>query len=160
MPSSPDRILVIKLSALGDFVLSVASFQAIRAHHREAAIALLTTAPYRRLAEASGCFDAIIVDPRPAWWQPGRWLALRRQLADGRFERVYDLQRSDRSGSYFRLLPRPKPEWVGVVPGCSHRYRPPADRVLHICEREAAQLALAGVPRPDLPDLGFLTADL
>src|SRR3546814_1600749 len=81
---------------------------------------------------------------RSAWWQPGRWLALRRQLADGRFERVYDLQRSDRSGSYFRLLPRPKPEWVGVVPGCSHRYRPPADRVSHICEREAAQLALAG----------------
>src|SRR3546814_6483440 len=101
--SSPDRILVIKLSALGDFVLSVASFQAIRAHHREAAIALLTTAPYRRLAEASGCFDAIIVDPRPAWWQPGRWLALWRQLADGRFERVYDLQRSDRRGSYFQI---------------------------------------------------------
>src|SRR5690606_31464735 len=44
--------------------------------------------------------------------------------------------------------------------GASHRYEPPRDRVLHICEREAQQLALAGVPRPGLPDLSFLTADL
>ena len=161
MASSPARILVIKLSALGDFVLSIASFQAIRAHHPQAAITLLTTAPYRQMAEASGCFDAVWSDPRPAWWQPGGWLALRRRLVASRFDRVYDLQRSDRSGGYFRLLPRPKPEWVGVVPGCSHRYQPPPrDQVLHICEREAQQLALAGVPRPGLPDLSFLTADL
>ena len=160
MASSPARILVIKLSALGDFVLSTASFQAIRAHHPQAAVTLLTTAPYRPMAEASGCFDAVWSDPRPAWWQPGGWLALRRRLVAGRFDRVYDLQRSDRSGGYFRLLPRPKPEWVGVVPGCSHRYQPPRDQILHICEREARQLALAGVPRPGLPDLLFLTADL
>lgn len=160
MASSPARILVIKLSALGDFVLSIASFQAIRAHHPQAAITLLTTAPYRPMAEASGCFDAVWSDARPAWWQPGGWLALRRRLVAGRFDRVYDLQRSDRSGGYFRLLPRPKPEWVGVVPGCSHRYRPPPGHGLHICEREAQQLALAGVPRPGLPDLSFLTADL
>lgn len=158
--ASPARILVIKLSAFGDFVLSIASFQALRAHHKDAEITLLTTAPFRRLAEASGCFDRVWLDRRPAWWQPGGWLALRRQLAGGGFQRVYDLQRSDRSGGYFRLLPAPKPEWVGVVAGCSHRYRPPVDRVLHICEREAQQLALAGVPAPGLPDLSFLDADL
>ncbi len=165
MPSPPPssslgRILVIKLSAFGDFVLSIASFQAIRAHHAGAEITLLTTAPYRAMAEASGCFDRVWTDRRPAWWQPAGWLALRRQLVSGRFERVYDLQRSERSGTYFRLLPAPKPEWVGVVPGCSHRYHQPSNEVLHICEREAQQLALAGVPRPGLPDLGFLDADL
>jgi ADP-heptose:LPS heptosyltransferase len=161
MPSpSPSRILVIKLSAFGDFVLSIASFQAIRAHHRDAEITLLTTAPFQRLAEASGCFDRVWIDRRPAWWQPGAWLALRRQLAGGRFQRVYDLQRSDRSGGYLRLLPSPKPEWVGVAPGCSHRYRPPQGQVLHICDREAQQLALAGVPAPGLPDLSFLDADV
>lgn len=160
MTAFPARILVIKLSALGDFVLSIASFQAIRAHHPAAAITLLTTAPYRAMAEASGCFDAVWLDSRPAWWQPAGWLALRRRLAKARFERVYDLQRSDRSGGYFRLLPGPKPEWVGVVAGCSHRYLQPRDRVLHIAEREAQQLALAGVPYPGLPDLGFLTAEV
>ena len=158
MTSSIERILVIKLSAFGDFVLSIASFQAIRAHHPAAEITLLTTAPFRRLAEASGCFDRVWIDRRPPWWQPAAWFALRQQLAGGSFQRVYDLQRSDRSGTYFRLLPRPKPEWVGVVSGCSHRYQPPADRTLHICEREAQQLALAGVPTPGLPDLGFFTA--
>ncbi|MGF1628739.1 MAG: glycosyltransferase family 9 protein [Kiloniellaceae bacterium] len=160
MTSSPARILVIKLSAFGDFVLSIASFQAIRAHHPAAAITLLTTEPYRQMAEASGCFDAVWIDRRPAWWQPGGWLALRRRLIGGKFDRVYDLQRSDRSGGYLRLLPRPKPEWVGIAPACSHRYLPPKDRVLHICEREAQQLAQAGVPRPGLPDLSFLEADL
>jgi len=160
MAAPPARILVIKLSALGDFVLSIASFQAIRAHHSGAVITLLTSAPYRAMAEASGCFDTVWVDSRPAWWQPGAWLALRRRLAGGRFERVYDLQRSDRSGSYFRLLPSPKPEWVGVVAGCSHRYVQPRDRVLHIADREAQQLAIAGVPHPGLPDLGFLAAEV
>lgn len=160
MASPTSRILVIKLSALGDFILSVASFQAIRAHHPGAQITLLTTAPYRGMAEASGCFDAVWLDRRLAWWQAAGWLALRRRLIAGRFDRVYDLQRSDRSGTYFRLLPRPRPEWVGVVAGASHRYQPPRDQVLHICEREAAQLALAGVPRPGLPDLTFLSADL
>ena len=51
----PQNILVIKLSALGDVVLSIGAFQAIRAHHARARIALLTTKPFARLAEASGC---------------------------------------------------------------------------------------------------------
>ena len=160
MPVSLQRILVIKLSAFGDFVLSIAGFQAIRAHHPHAEITLLTTRPYQRMAEASGCFDRVWIDRRPVWWQVGGWLALRRQLASGNFQRVYDLQRSDRSGTYFRLLPAPRPEWVGVAAGCSHRYVPPAGKIRHICEREAQQLALAGVPSPGLPDLSFLTADL
>ncbi len=156
----PQQILVIKLSALGDFILSIASFQAIRAHHREAEITLLTTRPYRAMAEASGCFNSVWIDKRPAWWQLGGWLALKRRMAGGGFARVYDLQRSDRSGGYFRLLPSPKPEWVGTVAGASHRYVMPGGPARHICEREADQLALAGVPRPGLPDLSFLTADL
>jgi ADP-heptose:LPS heptosyltransferase len=159
-PDTSARLLVIKLSAFGDFVLSIASFQAIRAHHPGAEITLLTTAPYQRMAEASGCFDRVWLDMRPRWWQVGSWRALRRRLAAAGFDRVYDLQRSDRSATYFRLLPAPKPEWVGVAPGCSHRYTPPQGEVLHICEREAQQLALAGVPRPGLPDLAFLKADI
>ena len=158
--SPPQKILVIKLSALGDFILSIAAFQAIRAHHPTADITLLTTAPFRGLAEASGCFSRVWIDARPAWWQIGAWLALRRQLRGGGFARVYDLQRSDRSAGYFRLLANPKPEWVGTRSAASHRYVMPSGPATHICEREADQLALAGVPRPGLPDLSFLEADL
>ncbi|MEQ8354350.1 MAG: glycosyltransferase family 9 protein [Kiloniellaceae bacterium] len=160
LAETPSRILVIKLSAFGDFVLSLAAFQTLRAHHRAAEITLLTTAPYQEMAAASGCFDKVWIDRRPAWWRVGAWLTLRRRLSEGSFARVYDLQRSDRSAAYFRLWPAPKPEWVGVAPGCSHRYRPPRGRVLHICAREAEQLALTGVPAPGLPDLSFFTADL
>ncbi len=160
MPDAPthENILVIKLSALGDFVLSVGAFQAIRAHHPSARIMLLTTRPFRKLAEALGCFDEIWIDDRPPLWRPNRWLALGRRLREARFGRVYDLQRSDRSGWYFRLAGRP--EWVGAVAGCSHRYILPPGPVRHIAEREAAQLAAAGLGPIAASDLSFLTADL
>ncbi|MEP0337122.1 MAG: lipopolysaccharide heptosyltransferase family protein, partial [Alphaproteobacteria bacterium] len=45
-PLSPRRnILVIKLSALGDFVQALGPMQAIRAHHPGARVDLLTTPP-------------------------------------------------------------------------------------------------------------------
>lgn len=160
MGTGQSNILIIKLSALGDFILSVASFQAIRRYHPQARITLLTTAPYREMAEASGCFDRVWTDRRPRPWQVAAWWALRRRLRGDDFQRVYDLQRSSRSGWYFRLLGGKQTEWVGVVPGCSHHYQPPRDRAVHIADREAAQLALAGIPAPGLPDLGFLKGDI
>jgi ADP-heptose:LPS heptosyltransferase len=160
MPDAPthENILVIKLSALGDFILSLGAFQAIRAYHPGAQITLLTTRPFQKLAESSGCFDAVWLDDRPPLWRPDRWLALGRRLRKARFDRVYDLQRSQRSGWYFRLAGRP--EWVGAVAGCSHRYVPPPGPARHIAEREAAQLAAAGVGAIELPDLSFVDADL
>ena len=162
MPESDaGRILVIKLSALGDFVLSIGAFQAIRRHHPDAKITLLTTRPYAQLAADSGCFDHILLDPRAPWWRPDVWLALVLRLRSGLYWRVYDLQRSQRSAVYLRLFgANRKPQWVGTAAGASHLYLPPQEEVLHITEREAAQLALARVPQPDPPDLAFLTADL
>lgn len=157
--SRPPRILVIKLSALGDFIQSLGAFRAIREHHRGARIALLTTAPFVEMAVACGCFDEVWEDDRPRWWQVGRWRRHIRRLRRAGFTRVYDLQRSQRSGWYFRLLgPRP-PEWVGIVSGCSHRYvDPPQDT--HIMVRHAGMLALAGIPDVPPPDLSFLRADI
>lgn len=157
---SPQRILVIKLSALGDVVLSIRSFQGIRAHHPQAWIVLLTTAPFESLARESGLFDEVWVDRRPPLWRPDLWLDLRRQLRAGHFLRVYDLQRSERTAAYFRFFAEPKPDWVGTHRRASHRYVKPEDRVLHIADREAAQLALAGIVLPDEPDLGFLRANI
>lgn len=158
--SQPDSILIIKLSALGDFVLSIGAFQAIRKHHPQAHLTLLTTAAYKSLADASGLFDTIWLDSRPRFWQLPDLLAFRRRLRGGQFRRVYDLQRNDRSAAYFRLIGRPKPEWVGKVAGCSHRYQQPTDRVLHIATREAQQLAAAGIAQVAPSDLTFVNADL
>ena len=156
--STPERILVIKHSALGDVVLATAAFQAIRRHHPDAHLVLLTTPPYRALAEASGLFDEIWEDPRANLLAPGALLGLVRRLRRGRFDRVYDLQRSQRSALYFRLLGPRRPEWVGPVRGASHRATGHTAR-RHIADREADQLAVAGIAVGG-PDLSFLTADV
>ena len=160
-----DRILVIKLGALGDFALSIVAMQAIRRHHPEATLVLLTRPRCRELADAIALFDEIVEDPRPGFTDLVKLIRLRRALLDPPFDRVYDLQRSDRSGGYFRLLWPRRPDWVGTVRGAAYRYRKPRDRILHIVERERRQLALAGVEvgrPPDLtmPDLTMIREDV
>ncbi|MDA0662566.1 MAG: ADP-heptose--LPS heptosyltransferase, partial [Proteobacteria bacterium] len=89
MSAPATSILVIKLGALGDFVQALGPFAAIRRHHKDARITLLTTSPYADLAEASGYFNAIWIDERPQWWQVRRWLDLKRRFAEAGFGRVY-----------------------------------------------------------------------
>ena len=92
----------------------MAAFKAIRAHHADARITLLTTAPFVDLAQACGYFDEVWIDGRPSIMQFGDWLALGRKLRAGGFARVYDLQTSDRSATYFRLFGwRRRPGMVG-----------------------------------------------
>src|SRR5690349_18001147 len=100
----PNHILVIKLSALGDFIMSFAAFAAIRHAHPGAKITLLTTKSFVSMAEKSGWFDEIIVDTRPSILDIPGWLKLRTQLRAGNFTRVYDLQTNDRTSFCFRLF--------------------------------------------------------
>ncbi len=153
-------VLVIKLGALGDFVMATGPFASIRAHHGDAEIVLLTRRPYAGLARAGGWFDRVWIDTGPRWWQPGAILALRRTFASGRFGRVYDLQISDRTAGYYRLFPRPRPEWSGVVRGCSHFNDRRALVALHPLERHARQLAAAGLDGCLPPDLSMIDAAL
>ena len=153
------RILVIKLGALGDFVQCFGLYRAIRDHHAGAEVVLLTTPRYAPLAEASGLFDGVWIDRRPPFWRLDRLWPLIARLRRARFDRVYDLQRSDRSGWYFRLLGSARPQWVGIVPGASHRYRDPPTPT-HIMDRHREMLAHAGIRDVPAPDLSFLAADL
>ena len=160
MSAAPKRILVIKLGALGDFVQALGPFAAIRRHHPDAHISLLTTPPFKALAAASGYFDDIWIDTRPKWWQIGRWLVLRRRFADSGFFRVYDLQTSDRSGFYYRLFATPKPEWNGIAAGCSHPHLNPARDMMHTIERQREQLSVAGIDNVALPELCWAVSDI
>lgn len=158
MATDPQRILVVKLGALGDFIQALGPAQAIRRAHPGARITLLTTPPYAALAEASGYFDEVWVDSRPRLWQPRAWLELGRRLRAGDFQRVYDLQTSDRSGHYFRLMGR-QPEWSGIAPGCSHPHANPRRDRMHTVDRQAEQLALAGIDEVPPADLSWLGDD-
>ncbi|MGQ0662694.1 MAG: glycosyltransferase family 9 protein [Pseudomonadota bacterium] len=153
------RILVIKLGALGDVIQALGPMAAIRRHHAGARIVALTTQPFAPLFAACPYVDEVWVDTRPAWWRLGAVLDLRRRLDAGRFERVYDLQTSGRTGFYFRLFPRPRPQWSGIARGCSHPHANPLRDRMHTLERQAEQLAAAGIAAVPAPDLDWLDAD-
>ena len=148
------RILVIKLGALGDFMLAFGPFAAIRAQHPAAEVTLLTTAPFADLARDSRWFDRVLTDSRPRWWDLPALVRLRRALQG--FDFVYDLQTSGRSSHYHRMAGRPP--WSGIVRGASHPHANPARDRMHTLDRQREQLAMAGIPAVPSPDLSWLTA--
>ncbi len=157
--SAAERILVIKLGALGDVVQSFGPIRAIRRHHPAAQITVLTTKPYAAMYEACPDVDAVWVDVRPKWYQIGAWLDLRRRLRAGGFSRVYDLQTSDRSSGYFRLLGGGV-EWSGIARGASHPHANPDRDRMHTIDRQADQLRMAGIAETPFPDVSWLDAEI
>ncbi|HEV8678885.1 MAG TPA: glycosyltransferase family 9 protein [Stellaceae bacterium] len=152
----PQRVLVIRLSALGDFVQALGPIAAIRRHHAGDRLTLLTTRSLAGFAEELGLFDEVLVDERPGPLAIGGWLALRRMLRRGRFDRVYDLQTSMRTSLYSWLLRPGMPEWSGIAPGCSHPHANLARDRQHTIDEQAEQLLMAGIyptPLPTLPPL-------
>jgi ADP-heptose:LPS heptosyltransferase len=146
------RILVIKLGALGDFVLAFGPFAAIRAAHPDAEITLLTTAPFASLAERAPWFDRVAIDRRAPWRKIAELWRLARLLHG--FDFVYDMQTSARSAVYFRLAGRPP--WSGIARGASHPHANPARNRMHTLERQREQLAMAGIREFSPPDLAWL----
>ena len=153
------RILVIKLAALGDFVQAFGPFAAIRAHHPDAEITLLTTPPYAELARRSPWFEQVWSDGRPSWRDPAAWRRLAHRLRGAGFARVYDLQTSRRSSRY-RLLVGPRAEWSGIARGASHPHANPRRDAMHTVERQREQLELAGIRHFPPPAMDWLDADL
>ena len=151
----PKQILVIKLSALGDFIQALGPMAAIRRHHERDHITLLTTAPFARLAQQTGYFDRVEIDRRSQPLDVRGWLGLRRTLLAGGFDRVYDLQTSQRSSFYARLWwPGTRPEWSGIAADCSHPHANLLRNPQHTITKQAEQLMMAGihpVPLPSLP---------
>lgn len=143
-----ERILVIKLSALGDVVLALAAMRQIRKAHPNAHITVLTTPAYAPLIRLSPYADDVDPGGRPSGFRA--WVALVIRLRRGRFTRVYDLQTSSRSSLlHWALLPF-APPWSGIAPLGSLRHRNPERDDMHTLERQADQLREAGI-WPDAP---------
>ncbi|MDO8380667.1 glycosyltransferase family 9 protein [Phenylobacterium sp.] len=142
------KILVIKLSALGDFVLALAAMKRIREAHKRAHITLLTTPQFEGLAKSSPYFNAVETDGKPNG--PGAWLALRARIKKAKYDRVYDLQTSAASNRIFQMLRPFPPEWSGIAMGCALPHKNPHRNSMHTLERQADQLKYAGI-WPDAP---------
>jgi ADP-heptose:LPS heptosyltransferase len=79
----------------------------------------------------------------------------------GQFARVYDLQTSERSSSYFRLFPNSaKPEWSGIAKGCSHPHNNPNRDFMHTQDRQREQLKMSGIYLVPPTDLSQMNADV
>ena len=162
MSDSPARrILVIKLGALGDFILSFTAFSAIRRHHPQARIILLTTPPFKDLARKSGWFDEVWTDGRPKNWNLRDMLRLIRRLRRSGLDLVYDLQSSGRTLRYRRLMALPfgsTASWPGAAHGGLMPAGDPRPEPVHTIERQIEQLSRAGITDIAQPDLSWLTA--
>ncbi len=150
-----EKILVIKLGALGDFIQASGPMKAIRGHHIDAHITLLTTKPYANLGKKCGYFDDIWVDTKPRLFDLKSWRALRQRLKNGAFKRVYDLQNNDRTSFYLRLLPK-KTEWVGAAKGASHRNSSPDRTKGSSFDGHAQTLKIGGIDTVEIDDLSWM----
>lgn len=159
--TSRQNILVVKLGAFGNIILSLAAFAAIRQHHAGARISVLTSEAYADWLRSFPYFDDVLIDPRPRWWDLQGLHRLGRALADGQFARVYDLQTSARSSRYFRLFPaKHRPEWSGIAFGCALPDRDPRRNVLHDTVRLQGQLRQAGISVFPPADLSWCRGDI
>jgi ADP-heptose:LPS heptosyltransferase len=136
------RILVIKLSALGDVVQAEGAMHDIRLHHPDARITVMTTPSFQRYMERCPWVDEIFIDPRDSRFRLDRMLGLGKRLRQHSFEMVYDLQQVGRTRFYYRFFLKNTP-WMGDIPGCSFFCERPADRCA--ADHFAVSLPLAGV---------------
>lgn len=113
-----ERILVIRLSALGDVVRTMPHIEKIRAHHPRAHITFLTTPPFAPLMKDSPFLDAVWALPRAPYWDVRYWWRFARALRAQAFDCVYDLQRNDRMRYASRFAPRAlRRRWYGLKGG-------------------------------------------
>ena len=106
-----NKVLIIKLGALGDIVQASSAFAALRQFHEKDRLTLLTTAPYQEMTAKMGYFDEIILDDRFKLFQLNKLFNFRKYLRSQGFQKIYDLQNVDRTQLYSCLIGR-KSEWV------------------------------------------------
>ena len=85
-----ERILVIKLGALGDFIYSIGPMQAIKKNHPDSELTLMTRPAFEQLGQRINIFDEILIDEEPKKWQLLKMINLRGILRSTDFTRIYD----------------------------------------------------------------------
>jgi len=151
------KVLIIRFKPIKSFMQSVPSFAAIRKHHENDEISILTEKSLIRFCKKSGFFNKVWLDSKPLWFEPRGIIDIVKRLKRGNFDFVYDLDNSARSEWYFRLIGRKKPKWnSSIIDWCSHPYIEESKDVLHFQDTLQNQLAVAGITKvPDI-DLSFM----
>lgn len=145
MGPKKQNILIIKHGALGDLIKTMGAFRVLRRYHSNAKITLLTAPAFRSFCLGTGYFDEVLEDCRSR--NPVVQIKLLNYIHRLKFDLIYDLQGSARTGRYFWYLNfrRPTP-WSGNIKGCQFYQPRIRKKQLHPYERLADQLMIAGVP--------------
>ena len=98
------NILIIKLGSLGDVVQISGALRDIREHHKNEKITILTTSKYLNLFKNCPYVDDCLEDERLPRYNIFYLLRLRKIVNSLNFNKVYDLQNSDRTNFYRKLL--------------------------------------------------------
>ncbi len=162
MVENYQRILVIRLGALGDLVLCAPAFQAIRAAYPRAIITLLTQPQWVDFTRTMPWFDHIMADARPEPWDIGSWFDLLRRVRESAPQCVFDLQGKRRQSILYTLLGGPfsGTDWSGAAWGCRFpRVWPPLPQ-WHFVDFIGAQLQAAGLAVPLQADFDWLDAPI
>lgn len=106
--NSPSRILLIRLSAIGDVVMASALVSVVRRSYPHAHITWLTESAAAPLLQAHPLLNEVLIWPRAQWqtlWRHRQWGQLWRQyrafshgLREARYDLVIDLQGLLKSG--------------------------------------------------------------
>jgi len=156
-----NRVLVIQLGGLAEFITALAAAKRIRDFHVGAHITLLTTETTKELAKQCPYFDAVEADGKPK--EPQAITKLIARVRAAKYDMVYDLEGSSRTANYFQGLRPWPPRWSGPIAGASHAYLEPLRAQLHPLDRYAGQLAVAGLAvegAPLMADLSWVRSAL
>jgi ADP-heptose:LPS heptosyltransferase len=98
------NILIIKLGSLGDVVQISGALRDIREHHKNEKITILTTSKYLNLFKNCPYVDDCLEDERLPRYNIFYLLRLRKIINSLNFNKVYDLQNSNRTSFYRKFL--------------------------------------------------------
>lgn len=142
--AGPQRILIVRPSALGDIARTVPALVTLRRAFATARIEWLVNRPFAEAIRHHPMLDGVVPFERRNWL---RSLALMRELGNRRYDRVYDLQGLARSGALTWATRAPvrvgfanarEAGWLG----CNRRHR--IDPGLHTVDRMLALLEAEG----------------
>ncbi len=88
------KILIIKLGALGDVIISTSIIKQILSHHRADDLCLLTTPAFTELFTHFETLNVVGFERKGLL----NTIKLAQWIRKQRFDRIYDLQSNDRSG--------------------------------------------------------------
>src|SRR5210317_2481525 len=127
------KILIIKLGAFGDIIMTEGVFHDIRNNYKNDHISVLTSPAYKKIYERCPWVDEVLTDPRDPRWRFDLMRKLNQRVRFDSFDVIYDLQRANRTSFYYRRFVK-KASWSGMADGCDLHYSIPPSKQVSVME--------------------------